>query len=223
MPLRARGWRWAAAAPALVLAIGCANISNKITGTPRAGAEQLLLTGTSDCAVSLVDFRPLAGAEVFLDTSNVEAADKGWVIFSLRRAMAEQGLLLAESSEDAQVIVEAALGAYGTDERSCRFTLPMLGAMGLTAASSSNAAAPSDTQGLTLKSNQDAVVKLALFAFDARTHRLIWESGTIQKAQFLDRNYVGTKNVTRRTSLPELEVYPPRRRPIGWFQKHRQP
>lgn len=221
----ARGVRWALLVPGLALAVGCANISNKITGTPRAGAEQLLLTGTSDCAVGAVDFGPLAGARVFLDASNVEAADKGWVIFSIRRAMAEQGLLLADSSDDAQVIIEAALGAYGTDERSCRFTLPMFGAMGLSNASSSSAASSSssDLQGLTLKSNQDAVVKLALFGFDAGTRRLIWESGTIERAQFLDRNYIGTENVSRRTSLPDLEAYPPRRSLLGWSRKHRGP
>src|SRR5262245_28342941 len=50
---------------------GCASVTTKITGSPRAGTEQLLLTGTSDQAVGLVDFRPLAGHRVFLDTSGL--------------------------------------------------------------------------------------------------------------------------------------------------------
>src|SRR5262249_24557453 len=53
------------AAPLLVLAGGCTSM--KVTGTPRTGTEQLLLTCTWDAALRAVDFRPLAGSRVFLD------------------------------------------------------------------------------------------------------------------------------------------------------------
>lgn len=51
---------------ALTLALcGCSSVSTKITGTTRAGAEQLLLTGTADRVIDCVSFHPLIGAKVF--------------------------------------------------------------------------------------------------------------------------------------------------------------
>ena len=41
--------------------------------------------------------------------------------------MVEQGVLLSGKKEDAQVVVEVAMGAYGTDERDCKAGLPQLG------------------------------------------------------------------------------------------------
>src|SRR3954467_12256069 len=71
---------------------GCG--STKTTGTARTGTEQLLLTNAWDDALRKVDFRPLAGVPVFLDTANVTAVDQGWVVSSLRQAMLAQGVLL---------------------------------------------------------------------------------------------------------------------------------
>ena len=65
--------------------------------------------------------------------------------------------------------------------------------------------------GLIHKNRQDAVVKLALFAYDAKTRQLVWESNTVMECGYLDRQYLGTANIGRQTSLPELESYPPRR------------
>jgi hypothetical protein len=191
---------------------GCMSVDNKITGTSRAGAEQMLLTGTSDRAISLVDFRPLSGARVYLDTSNVKAADEGWVIFSLRRALAANGALLVAASAEAQVIVEAAVGAYGTDEKDHRFSLPSLSFLGTLPIPTGGASA----SALVRRNRQDAIVKLALFGYDAQTRALVWESGTIQVTQKLDRDFVGGTNFRRKTSMPELENYPRRE----GFKKH---
>ena len=80
-----------------------------MTGTPRTGTEQLLLTGTWDDALCHVDFSALAGARVFLDSQFVSVVDKDWLISSIRRTMAEQGVLLENNKDKAQVIVEAAI------------------------------------------------------------------------------------------------------------------
>ena len=97
----------------MALTPGCSTV--KMTGTPRSGTEQLLLTGTWDAALMGVDFRPLTGSRVFLDAERVSVVDKDWIISSIRRTMAEQGVLLENTKDKAQVIVEAAFGAYGTD------------------------------------------------------------------------------------------------------------
>ena len=181
---------------------GCVSVTTKITGSSRAGAEQLLLTGTFDRAVGSIDFRPLSGHRVYLETSQVSAADSGWVIFSLRREMARQGLLLVSDKKEAQTLIEAALGAYGTDEVDCRFSLPSTFSLGLLPVSTGASA----TNGLIHKNRQDAVVKLALFAYDAKTRQLVWESNTVMECGYLDRQYLGTANISRQTSLPSWSL-----------------
>ncbi|MFO0952777.1 MAG: DUF6655 family protein [Isosphaeraceae bacterium] len=78
--------------------------------------EQLLLTNAWDTALQKVDFRSMAGVPVYLDTTNVTAVDQGWVVSSLRQALLMQGVLLRQKPEQAQWVVEARVGAYGTDD-----------------------------------------------------------------------------------------------------------
>ncbi len=185
---------------------GCASVTTKITGSSRAGAEQLLLTGISDRLVGSIDFRPLAGHHVYLETGQLSAADSGWITFTLRREMARQGLLLVSDKKEAQTLIEAAVGAYGTDEVDSRISMPSTLPVGLLPVSTGSSA----TGGLIHKNWQDAVVKLALFAYDAKTRQMVWESNTVMDCGYLDRHYLGTSNIRRQTSLPELESYPPR-------------
>src|SRR5689334_11212424 len=105
--------RPAIALGALALALACGCTSVNVTGTPRTGSEQLLLTGTWDGALSGVDFGALAGSRVFLNAEHMSVVDKDWVISSIRRSMAEQGVLLENNKDKAELIVEGAFGAYG--------------------------------------------------------------------------------------------------------------
>ena len=190
----------------LALASGCSSV--KVTGTPRTGTEQLLLTGTWDDALCRVNFRPLAGTRVFLDTQYVSVVDKDWVISSIRRTMAEQGVLLENSKDKAQVIVEAAFGAYGTDQRDSKTGLPGIGlAPTLTGPTLvSNGSSNSFTFSQT--NRQDAVIKAGLFAYEAKTGRLVWESGTFLNAQGLRDHFVLGHGPYRMSSRPEVERYP---------------
>src|SRR5262245_40843339 len=64
-----------------VAADGCGTV--KTTGTARSGTEQLLLTNAWDSALQKVDFRPLTGVPVYLDTTNINATiDQGWIVSS---------------------------------------------------------------------------------------------------------------------------------------------
>lgn len=189
-PLAAR------ARPALALALlaggplvvlgGCG--STRTTGTPRTGTEQLLLTNAWDKALMKVDFRPLTGVPVFLDTANATAIDQGWVVSSLREAMLTQGVLLREKRETAQFIVEARIGAYGTDDDEFlvgikQTTIPP------TVTGVPNGTIPE--LPLLKRSRQQAVAKLALFAYDRTSGQLVWQSGTmLDKADNKDV-YVG--------------------------------
>ena len=107
----------------LVSCRGCTSV--KMTGTPRTGTEQLLLTGTWDNALAHVDFSSLAGTKVFLDGQYIAGRRQG--LDHLHRSAGpwpSRGCLLENNKDKAQVIVEVAFGAYGTDERDRKFGLP---------------------------------------------------------------------------------------------------
>lgn len=153
---------------------GCGTV--KTSGTARTATEQLLLTNAWDSALNKVDFRALAGVPVFLDTTNVTAVDQGWVVSSLRQSMLSQGVLLRQKSEQAQWVVEPRVGAYGTDESNW-----LLG-VSQTTIPQTLVGMPSGTIPeipLIKKSDQKGVAKLALFAYDRASGKMVWESGTM--------------------------------------------
>lgn len=175
-----------AVAPLLALAGGCG--STKMTGTARTGTEQLLLTNAWDDALHQVDFRPLAGVPVYLDTKNVTAVDQGWIVSSLRQAMLSQGVLLREKPELAQWVVEARVGAYGTNEYNWLIGVPQ------TTIPNTITGVPSGTVPeipLIKKADQHAVAKMALFAYDRTSGQMVWNSGTMLSTARAKDVYVG--------------------------------
>lgn len=185
-----------------VAASGCG--STKVTGTARTGTEQLLLTSAWDKALHRVDFRPLTGVPVYLDTTHVTAVDQGWVISSLRQAMLSQGVLIRAKPEQAQYIVEAAVGAYGTDEDSFLLGVPQ------TTVPNVMPGVPSGTipeVTLAKRSRQQAVAKLSLFAYDRASGVLVWNSGTmLDKADTKDVYIGGFGPIKSSTVTPGTEV-----------------
>ena len=162
------------AATAIVGAPGCGTV--RTTGTARSGTEQLLLTNAWDSALQKVDFRPLAGVPVFLDTSNVTAVDQGWVVGSLRESLLTNGALLRPKMEQAQWVIEARVGAFGTDEYN------LLVGIQQTTIPQTFTGMPAGTIPeipLMKKSRQQGVAKLALFAYDRGSGQLVWTSGTM--------------------------------------------
>jgi hypothetical protein len=158
-----------------LLTTGCGTV--KTTGTARSGTEQLLLTNAWDSALQKVDFRPLTGVPVYLDTANINAAiDQGWIVSSLRQAMLQQGVLLRAKPEQAQWIVEARVGAYGTDEHNLLIGIPQ------TTIPATVTGVPQGTIPeipLAKRSEQQAIAKLALFAYDRSSGQIVWNSGTL--------------------------------------------
>jgi hypothetical protein len=165
---------------------GCGTV--KTTGTARTGTEQLLLTNAWDSALSKVDFRPLTGVPVYVDTTNVAAVDQGWVVSSLRQALLTQGVLLRAKPEQAQWIVEARVGAYGTDAYNVLVGVPQ------TTVPPTLPGVPAGTipeMSLLKKSHQEGVAKLALFAYDRASGQLVWTSGTVLATSSAKDLYVG--------------------------------
>jgi hypothetical protein len=161
------------AAVGLIALAGCGTV--KQTGTDRTGTEQILLTNAWDDALHKVDFRPLAGVPVYLDTQFVKAVDEGWVISSLRQAMLSQGVLLRDKPEKAQWIVEARVGSYGTDSYNWLVGVPQV-TIPATITGMPSGTIPEIP--LVKKSDQLAITKMALFAYDRASGQMVWKSGT---------------------------------------------
>jgi hypothetical protein len=192
----------------LVAASGCTTV--KMTGTARTGTEQLLLTGTWDDALGRVDFSPLAGARVFVDPSFVSTVvDKDYVISSVRRTMAEQGVLLESNKDKAQIILEPTFGAYGTDMRDTNVGLPgMTLAPSLLTGAAVASSGSSSSLNLSQTNREDAVIKAMLFAYDAKSGRILWESGWLLNAQGVRDHFFMGAGPYRMSSRGEVERYP---------------
>jgi hypothetical protein len=199
-------WTRVSAPLVLLLAGGCTTVS--VTGSPRTGTEQLLLTGTFDDALYHVDFSPLAGARVFLDPTFVTVVDKDWIISSIRRTMAEQGVLLENNRDKANIIVEAAFGAYGTDQRDRQFGLPGLTLSPSLTTGAAVTGGSSSSLNLSETKQQDAVVKARLFAYEPKTGRLVWETAPLLNAQGVRDHFVIGSGPYRMSSRGEVQQYP---------------
>jgi hypothetical protein len=191
----------------MLAASGCTSV--KMTGTARNGTEQLLLTGTWDDALFRVDFQPLAGTKVYVEPQYLSGVvDKDYIVSSIRRTMAEQGVLLENNKDKAQVILEPCFGAYGTDMRDTSVGLPGMSLMpSLTGAAVATNGA-SNSLNVSQTNREDAVVKAILYAYDVKSGKLVWESGWLLNAQGVRDHFFMGSGPYRLSSRGEVERYP---------------
>jgi hypothetical protein len=162
--------------------LGCGSIES------RDATQQLLLSNAIDRSIASIDFHPLAGKKVFLDTQyakNVKTVgfvNSEYVISSLRQQMIASRCLLQESMAEADLIVEARIGTLGADDHEVTYGLPA--ANGLGSASSivtQLPALPSIPEiSVAKKRDQTAAAKIGLFAYDRQTREPYWQSGLSQ-------------------------------------------
>ena len=109
----------------LVSLAGCG--TTRWTDTKRTATEQMLISDAIDRAVSRIDFRILAGKDVYLDTSFLgETVDKEYLTGTLRQQMVSSGCILKEKREQAAFIVEARAGTVGTDHHDLLYGMPSI-------------------------------------------------------------------------------------------------
>jgi hypothetical protein len=163
----------------LLLVLGLAGCgTTKMTDSPRAATEMLLTSQAIDYAVGQIDFTPLAGQAVFLDTGTLDKdlVDKGYLTGLVRQQIVAHGGLLMEERMRAVYVVELRAGAIGTDRHSVLVGTPAL-------------SLPSVVPGLPTsipeiavakKNDQRGVAKVAVFAYNRVTGRALWQSGTVE-------------------------------------------
>ena len=156
-------------------------------GTTREhqATEQLVVSDAVDRSIQDLDFRPLSGRKVYLDTSYLRHVkgsgfvNSEYVISGLRQQILGAGCLIQDASNEAEIIIEARIGALGADNHLVTYGIPENNA--LNAAASVIPSAPSIPTlpeiAVARREAREATAKIAAFAYDRETRKPIWQSG----------------------------------------------
>jgi hypothetical protein len=147
--------------------------------------EQLVMSDAVDHAVAEINFEPLSGSEVYLDTTylkNVKGSsfvNADYIISSLRQQLVAADCHLQDAKEKAEVIVEARVGTLGADANEVVYGMPANSSLTNAASLVPNAPVipPFPEISIARKEAQQGAVKIALFAYDSETRRPVWQSG----------------------------------------------
>lgn len=151
----------------------------------RMATEQLVISDAVDRAVAGIDFSPLSGRKVYLDTKYLDSVKFGpqgnveYVISSLRQQMAAYDCRLQEKPEQAEFIVEARVGVLANDGHEVTYGIP--GSAALSTASvflQSPVQSPAMPElSLGRRNHQQGTTKIGVFAYDRETREPVWQSG----------------------------------------------
>lgn len=161
------------------------------TMNSRRATEQLLVSDAVDRAVARIDFRDLAGQKVFLETkyiknvknlNMVEFVNEEYIVSALRQQLFAANCQVQDKAEEADYIVEARVGAIGTDGNDVIYGLPA--SNGLNSAASLIAATPMlpsiPELSVAKRSQQSGAAKIGVFAYHRKTRTPVWQAGVSQ-------------------------------------------
>ena len=168
----------------LIAIIGCGTTKN------RTATDQLLLSDAVDRSVAAIDFRPLAGKTVYLDSAYLQSVkgfgfvNSDYIISSLRQQIAAAGCLLQDDRRDAELIVEARIGVLGSDGYQVSYGLPASNLLSTASAIIPESPPIPTIPELSLGKRElnEASAKIAAFAYDRISRKAIWQSGLSQSA-----------------------------------------
>lgn len=180
----------------LLSAAGCASM--KESDTARTGVEQLLISTAVDRTLDKVSLAPLHGAKVFVEEKYLDCTDKNYVIVSLHQRVMRAGGTLVDKADDADVILEIASGAVGTDRNDIFLGIPPI-----PLAMPSPISIPKIAVYERVKAMGTA--KLRILAYDAKTHRAVVDSGApLARADYRHWNLLGAGPVVSGSVPREL-------------------
>ncbi len=160
-------------------AIGCG------TTREQGATQQLVMSDAVDRNIQRIDFRPLSGEKVYLDTSYLRHVkgngfvNSEYVTSALRQQIVAAGCHIQDTAQEADVIVEARIGALGEDDHRVTFGIPENNALSSAVSLIPNAPRfPSIPEIAVARRNaKEAASKVACFAYDRKTRMPIWQSG----------------------------------------------
>lgn len=151
----------------------------------QTATEQLLTSDAVDQAISGMNFGVLAGETVYLDTTYIKTikgagfVNADYIISSLRQQIIAANCLLQEKRDAADYVIEARVGALGTDSHDLSYGIPASNAL-----NSATALVPTMPSIPTIpeisvarKQQQQAAAKIGVFAYNRKTMEPVWQSG----------------------------------------------
>jgi hypothetical protein len=176
---------------------GCATI--KRSDTARTGLEQLLVSSAIDRALGHIDWSPIRGAPVFVETKFLDCVDKNYVIVAVHQRLLAHGCTLVDKSDDSAVTVELGSGAVGTDHQEVYVGIPEI------SMPASQIALPKLAIFTRDKSNGTA--KLAVVAYDTKTKLPVINSGaSLARSDHSDWSIFGVGPVVSGSVPIELQA-----------------
>ncbi len=148
------------------LLAGCS--TTKQSNTARTAREQLLISNAIDQSLSKIDFSSLAGQKVFLEEKYLECTDKGYLVSSIRHRAMYNGAHIVAKPEEADVVLELRSGGVGTDMADSYLGIPEIVLPGMMTLP--------QVKFIT-RTNQSAVAKIGLVAYDAKTQEMLGGGG----------------------------------------------
>lgn len=157
------------------------------TTKSRNATEQILVSDAVDRAIQDIDFRSLSGRTVYFDTTYIGTikgigfVNADYIVSGLRQQLMAARCLLQESPDDAEIIIEARVGALGTNNHAMTIGIPQSNTLS-TAASILPNAPPIPTIpeiALARSDMEDGAAKIGVFAYYRETKMPVWQSGTM--------------------------------------------
>lgn len=205
---------------ALAATAGCG--TTKWSDSPRTATEQLLISDAVDRAISEIDFSSLADRSVYLDTRFiVTTLDQNYVTSTLRQHMLASGCIIKDKPEAADIIVEVRTGTLGTNRNDVLLGLPATNLP--TGGFTPTGTASIPEIALAKNTNQQAVCKIAVFAYDRMTGRLIWQSGTHKVASRAKDSWLLGTGPFQRGSIYEGTVFAGEKLRVPFLRRNKPP
>jgi hypothetical protein len=189
--------------------------------------EQLLISDAVDRSIAHIDFEPLAGQSVYLDTQFIRNYDgigfvnSNYVVSAMRQQMLAAGCRLQESEDDAEFIVEARIGTLGNDEHEIVYGLPANNALASAVSVLPNSPPLPAIPEISFarKHDQMGAAKIAAFAYHRESRQPVWQSGlSIARATAKDTWLLGAGPFERGTIYRDLRFAGSRLRIPFWPQ-----
>lgn len=162
-----------------LLLVGCG------TALQRQGTEQLLLSDSVDRAIDQLDLSGLAGRKVYLDTEYMKTfkgsniyINSDYMISALRQKMTTSGLSVETTRTEADYILEARVGALGTDTMEVTYGIPSSNGIGAAASAAGVPVMPVIPEiSFGKRNGAVGISKVVVYAYHRETGVPVWQSG----------------------------------------------
>ena len=164
----------------LLLVAGCG------AAVQKTGTEQLVLSDSVDRAIDQLDLAPVAGRKVFLDTTYMQTykgpnvyVSSDYIASALRQKLTTTGCRMEISRTEADYILEARVGALGTDTMEVTYGIPSSNGLGVAASALGGVPAVPAIPEISVgkRNNLLGVSKIVVFAYHRDTGIPVWQSG----------------------------------------------